>query len=195
MQAAQSLSEEYDFETINYRTRLALLEIYQRENQSQPAMRHLPAYQQIRRKIYSAASLRRIQRLLFRQETAADSAEASDAARSSGDNSLLAPRKLREVVAFINHHLEHHLPIAKLAEIVGLSQNYFLILFKKTTGKTPHQFLLERRIAHACKLLKPTDLPLVEIALQCGFSSQSHLTAHFRIVTGSPPNQYRRRLS
>lgn len=202
LRQALEMSAELELNEINYQAHLALSEIYQEQQQAQTALFHHQAFHRIWSKLYNSTTWSKIQHLLFSQKLIQFSPPAAEmlsgAPITPPDNAnvddTLPPRKLQQVINFINHHLEHNLTVAKLAEIVGLSQSYFLLLFKKTTGKTPHQFLIECRVAHARKLLQTTNLPLSEIALQCGFSSQSHFSTHFRLITGMTPGQYRRSL-
>jgi AraC family transcriptional regulator len=58
-------------------------------------------------------------------------------------------------------------------------------------GIAPYQYLLQQRIERAKQLLKQTELSIVEIALDCGFSSHSHLSKQFRSFTGVTPKTYR----
>ncbi|GCE27664.1 hypothetical protein KDA_31480 [Dictyobacter alpinus] len=67
----------------------------------------------------------------------------------------------------------------------------FTRLFHQTTGESPHQFVLRQRIEHAQRLLKESDLPLISIALESGFASQSHLTQVFKRYLGLTPRIYR----
>ncbi|WP_408056533.1 helix-turn-helix domain-containing protein [Tardiphaga alba] len=64
--------------------------------------------------------------------------------------------------------------------------------FKKTTGLTPHQWIQSQRIERARNALANTSQPLAEIALECGFSDQSHFTRVFSKIVGSPPGNWRR---
>ena len=63
--------------------------------------------------------------------------------------------------------------------------------FKQSMGMTPTNYIAERRIEGATKLLQETDLPIAEIALRSGFSSQSHFTTSFRRVAGATPRAFR----
>jgi AraC family transcriptional regulator len=65
-------------------------------------------------------------------------------------------------------------------------------MFRESTGTTPHQYVMQRRIAHAEKLLSANQLGVAEIAVACGFSSQAHLTLAFKKQTGMTPAEYRR---
>jgi AraC family transcriptional regulator len=64
-------------------------------------------------------------------------------------------------------------------------------MFRLSAGESPHRFLLRRRVERAKCLLREGRSPLGEVALACGFSSQSHLTARFRELTGVTPRRYR----
>jgi AraC family transcriptional regulator len=81
--------------------------------------------------------------------------------------------------------------IAGVAATCNLSRSYFIKAFKKTTGRTPHRWLLERRVDRAKELLRHS-CPIAEIALECGFSDQSHFTRVFTNLLGMPPGVWRR---
>jgi AraC family transcriptional regulator len=107
----------------------------------------------------------------------------------------LAPRQMRRVLDYINAHLADDLGLVELAAIAGLSPNHFGEAFKVSVGKSPHRFVLERRVQHAMELLRDEVRSIAEIAHATGFSSQSRMTENFRRVTGLTPGQFRRSLS
>ncbi|MEO1593102.1 MAG: helix-turn-helix transcriptional regulator, partial [Cyanobacteria bacterium J06632_22] len=78
-----------------------------------------------------------------------------------------------------------------LAQLVGMSQFHFGRLFKQSLNLSPYQYLLRQRVERAKQLLKQTDNPVSEIALECGFNSHSHLGRKFRQLTGVTPKTYR----
>ena len=96
------------------------------------------------------------------------------------------------VVEFIQADPGASVTLASMAEIAGMSPSAFIRSFKRSTGVTPHRFVVEQRVLAARRLLAATDTPIVEIALSLGFSSQSHFGGVFRSVTGESPAQYRR---
>ncbi|MCD9189339.1 MAG: AraC family transcriptional regulator [Pyrinomonadaceae bacterium] len=106
-------------------------------------------------------------------------------------NGGLSGYKLRRVQEFINAKLEEDLSLAEIAEIAELSQFHFARAFRKSTGKTPQQYLMERRIERAKELLARENLPIVEISLQTGFKNQSHFTTIFRKLTKYTPKTWR----
>jgi AraC family transcriptional regulator len=103
----------------------------------------------------------------------------------------LSAIKLRKVTEFIADNYGRDLKLAELAQVAGMSSFHFAREFKRTTGTTPHQYLIKFRVERAKALLARNDLPLIEVGLQSGFSHQSHFTRLFRRVTGTTPNAYR----
>lgn len=104
----------------------------------------------------------------------------------------LTPRQLKRVTEYILAHLAQPISLELLARQVGYSPYHFAQLFRETTGVTPHQFVLSKRLEQARQLLKTTDLPLSQVALDVGFQSQSHFTHTFKSHLGVTPRQYRR---
>ncbi|MGL4619820.1 helix-turn-helix domain-containing protein [Chroococcidiopsis sp.] len=103
----------------------------------------------------------------------------------------LGDRRLLQVSEYINAHLDREIKLADLAQLLGMSQFHFSRLFKQSLGSSPHQYLLQQRVERAKQLLKQTNLSVVEIALQSGFNSHSHLSQQFRQFTGMTPKAYR----
>ncbi|PXX36845.1 helix-turn-helix transcriptional regulator [Undibacterium pigrum] len=84
-------------------------------------------------------------------------------------------------------------PIHKLAEVSAVSAAHFAREFKKAFGLPPHRYLLTRRIERAKTLLRDTDLPVTEIALQTGWTSLGTFGRIFRDITGESPGELRER--
>jgi AraC family transcriptional regulator len=99
--------------------------------------------------------------------------------------------KLRQVKAYIEENLEENLSLAMLSSVASLSPIHFARQFKRSTGQSPYQFLLNARIDAAKRLLR-SPMPIAEIAVRCGFAHQEHLTRTFRKLTGTTPAAYRR---
>jgi len=72
-----------------------------------------------------------------------------------------------------------------------MSYFHFSRAFKQSMGMTATNYIAERRIARAKKMLEETELPISEIALRSGFSSQSHFTTAFRRLAGATPKAFR----
>ena len=103
----------------------------------------------------------------------------------------LAPSQLTPILSYIHCNLEADLKVAVLAKMAELSPPHFCRLFKKSTGFSPHRYILLRRIERAKELLGNSDLNLLDIALQCGFYDQSHFNLQFRNFMAMTPKSYR----
>ena len=103
----------------------------------------------------------------------------------------LAPKKLNIVLEYIEANLAQKITLSDLAAIIGVGKFYFCRLFKGSTNLTPYNYVLQQRVKLAKKLLKSSVLPICDIALECGFSNQSHLAKHFRNAVGTTPKMYR----
>ncbi len=99
---------------------------------------------------------------------------------------------LPRVLDYMHSHLADNIGLAELATLAGCSLQHFKRGFKASTGQPPHRFLMDLRIKRAQALLAENDLPLAQIALECGFSSQSHFTVAFQRQTGCSPARWRR---
>ena len=105
----------------------------------------------------------------------------------------LTKSKLKRVKEHIRDRLTENISLQEISTEVGLSKSYFAEMFKQSTGITPYQYVLQQRIKRAKQLLKQ-DLPLVEIALDCGFSSQSAFNRTFRKCVGTTPRNYQQQI-
>jgi AraC family transcriptional regulator len=121
---------------------------------------------------------------LLRHYTAAD-------ARAQKFTGGLSGPKLRAVTDFIGDNYERDLSLAELARAAGMSTFHFAREFKRTTGTTPHQYLIKFRVERAKALLAESRMPLVEVGFRSGFSHQSHFSRLFRRLTGTTPLSYR----
>jgi AraC family transcriptional regulator len=106
----------------------------------------------------------------------------------------LPPRLLRRVVELMHANLGGNLDLATLAGESGYSRAHFLCKFRTATGQTPHQYLMELRLAKAQALIAGGRMRLIDIAAACGFSSHAHLTTAFQSKFGLSPSAYRRAL-
>ena len=98
---------------------------------------------------------------------------------------------IRQAVKFIDLNYQKDIKLESIAKEVGLTPVYFHNLFMKTTGQTPHEYLLEKRLSAAKELLTGSDMSLVNVAAECGFSSQSYFNAVFKKYSGTTPLKYR----
>lgn len=107
----------------------------------------------------------------------------------------LAPLQLRRVIDYIQINLAQNLSILDLATLAGISASHFSRAFKRSTGIPPYQYLIQQRIEQAKQLLKQQNVPISDIAIDCGFANQTHLTKVFRQQTGLTPKGYQKRCS
>lgn len=115
------------------------------------------------------------------------------APRRQQDATGLPAWRLSRVLGHIEHNLRESLSLTELAAVSGFSRMHFAALFRATTGSTPSEYVLRTRLRAAQSKLEATDDPLVDIALECGFSSQSHFTTVFRRALGETPGAWRQR--
>lgn len=104
----------------------------------------------------------------------------------------LSRRALQRVMERLEFSIETGISLQSLADETGLSRAYFSATFRDATGVSPHRYLTQRRLARAGELLSHSTLPLADIALRCGFSSQAHFTEYFHRENGVTPNRFRR---
>lgn len=98
---------------------------------------------------------------------------------------------LRKIMATLEARLDHEFQLSDLAKIAGMSKSHFSRTFKKTTGLSPSQHFIRMRMAKARQLLRETEMSMIEIALEVGYSSPSHFAQVFRREVGVPPTDYR----
>jgi AraC family transcriptional regulator len=103
----------------------------------------------------------------------------------------LAPWQLRLARDTINANLEEELSLEQIACECRLSVSHFARAFTRSTGISPHRWLMQRRVDVAKDLMLSTDSSLVEISLKCGFSDQSHFTKVFAEAAGETPGRWR----
>jgi AraC family transcriptional regulator len=103
----------------------------------------------------------------------------------------LAGTKRQQAIAYIHDHLEQDISLNAIATYLEMSQYHFCRWFKQIIGIPPYEYVIQQRVERAKRLLKGKRLSLVDIALQCGFNSQSHLIRHFKKHVGLTPKQYR----
>jgi AraC family transcriptional regulator len=119
---------------------------------------------------------------------------------STPQGHLLAPdarlsrRQLDTVFDYIEFNLRTSLTVAELAGIAGASPSHFSRMFRAACGESPHRYVRKRRLDLAERLIAGSQLSLADIALEAGFSDQSHLNRVMRVERGWTPAQYRRSL-
>ncbi len=102
--------------------------------------------------------------------------------------------KIKQAKDYIQAHLNEKLSLEAIAATIGMSQYHFCRVFKETTGLTPWQYVIKKRIELAKRLLKTPQLSIVEISYQLGYSTPAQFTNFFRKHTGISPSIYRQKL-
>jgi AraC family transcriptional regulator len=96
--------------------------------------------------------------------------------------------QLRQVTAYIESNIEQDLSLAALAQIAHLSASHFKTMFKRSTGFAVHEYVIRRRVERAKQLLTRSALPASQVAVEAGFSHQSHMAKAMRRVLGLTPS-------
>jgi len=87
--------------------------------------------------------------------------------------------------------MEGDLSLEELAATAGLSITHFSQMFRESTGQSPHQFVLHRRVDRAKEMLRGAEMRVLDVAVACGFKNQQHFARVFRKVCGASPTEYR----
>ncbi|MGG4492686.1 ABC transporter substrate-binding protein [Brevibacillus reuszeri] len=107
-------------------------------------------------------------------------------------SSTATPMSLDEVRAYMEDRFAESMSIHGLAQLTGLSPNYFGEAFKKAYGHSVNDYLTELRIGLAKKLLRDSDLYMHEVARKVGYSDEFYFSRKFKKVVGISPSAYSR---
>lgn len=102
--------------------------------------------------------------------------------------------RMRSALAFMNDHIGDPIGAADVARAASVSESSLLRAFRETLQTTPHSYLLEMRLDHACELLANPDLSMSRVAVDCGFADSSHFSHAFKKALGMTPSRYRAEL-
>lgn len=97
---------------------------------------------------------------------------------------------LAAIADYIQMHCDRNLSLIELANLAQMSLYYFARSFKRQIGLSPHRYLIRCRVERAKALLLQNELTVTEIAQRVGFADQSHLSRHFKQLTGLAPKQW-----
>lgn len=103
----------------------------------------------------------------------------------------MTARRLRLLDEFIEAGLSEVISVQDMASLLALSEGYFMRAFTQSTGKSPHSYLIDRRVARARALLRDPKQRLADIAQACGFASQAHMATTFKQRLGVSPMSMR----
>lgn len=99
---------------------------------------------------------------------------------------------MRHMLSYIHQNYARPIYSEELCAAGQISRTGCFSLFKKYTGDTPSKFILKYRLALARNQLGNPDVSIAQIATNCGFTHQSHLTSHFKDYYGITPHEYRK---
>jgi AraC family transcriptional regulator len=103
----------------------------------------------------------------------------------------LGSARLRKIRELVHAKMEDDLSLDEMAQSVGLSTAHFARMFRKSTGETPHQFVLRQRVERAKAMLRTPGARVLDVAVACGFKTQQHFAQVFCDVCGVSPTRYR----
>jgi AraC family transcriptional regulator len=112
--------------------------------------------------------------------------------RQQRDPAALVPWRLRCVTEHIQNNLSAPIQVAELANKLRLSKSYFSREFCKATGMSPRQYVIRKRLERVQEILLQDWVPLSQIAMECGFADQAHMTRLFTRAYGISPGLWRK---
>lgn len=98
---------------------------------------------------------------------------------------------VQKTIALIEYDITSNLTLSSLASLQNISPGYLSTIFKKETGKTITEFIVEKRVEHAKRLLTTTRLQVQTVALHCGIMDVQYFSKIFKKKTGKTPKEYR----
>ncbi len=101
-------------------------------------------------------------------------------------------KAVEDAVNFINANYMNKITLDSLSRLTHISPIYFRQLFFDTTGMTPYDYVLDKRIEKAKQLLAVTNIPIADIATSCGFTDHAYMGKVFKQITGYTPLRYRK---
>ena len=103
----------------------------------------------------------------------------------------LGAARLRKIKELVHAKMEDDLSLDDMAQSLGLSTAHFARIFRKSTGETPHQFVLRLRVERAKAMLRVSDARVFDVAMACGFKTPQHFAQVFRDACRVSPTEYR----
>lgn len=101
-------------------------------------------------------------------------------------------RTMQQVLSFIDSNLDERLSVSELAAVAGLSRAHFSRIFTASEGLPPAEFVLQRRLRRAARLLATNaTMPVKEVSVLCGFDDPNYFSKVFRRLYGINPSEFR----
>lgn len=102
--------------------------------------------------------------------------------------------RINIIFNYVKNNFQEDIPLIEIADMVSMTVPSFCRYFKKITNKTFVQFVNERRLVHASKLLTEQTMSITEVCFECGFNNFSHFNKSFKAFAGQNPSEYRKQL-
>jgi AraC family transcriptional regulator len=99
--------------------------------------------------------------------------------------------RAKRVLDYISAHVASEVRLEDLATVAGMSQHHFSEMFRRSIGVSPHQYVIAQRVECAKRMLRESDLSILDIALSAGFADHTHFTKTFRRLVGMTPRAFR----
>lgn len=100
---------------------------------------------------------------------------------------------IKEAINYIEQNFQNNITIEDIARVCGINRSYFGKIFKRSTGRSPQEFLMNYRMIKAAELLKLTSLSIADIGSAVGYENQLHFSRAFKNIYGIPPREWRNR--
>lgn len=99
--------------------------------------------------------------------------------------------RVHRAIAYIEEHFYHDISLQEIGSAAGVSVTHLSGIFQRQTGATPYSYVINRRLRHAIHLLRTSNMPIAQVALESGFSDQQHMTRAFRSRAHKTPKAIR----
>ncbi len=98
---------------------------------------------------------------------------------------------IKEAIHYMEQNFQNNITIEDIAAVCGINRSYFGKIFKNSTGRSPHESLMNYRMVKATELLKLTSLSIADIGSAVGYENQLHFSRAFKNVYGISPREWR----
>ncbi len=98
---------------------------------------------------------------------------------------------IKEAINYIEQNFQNNITIEDVASVCGINRSYLGKIFKKNTGQSPQEFLMNYRMVKAAELLKLTSLSIADIGSAIGYENQLHFSRAFKNIYGVSPREWR----
>jgi len=104
----------------------------------------------------------------------------------------LPTARLKRVLEYVESNLDKNITLTELARVANMSLYYFAVLFRQSTGLSPHRYVLSKRVERAKELLHDPKLSVLDVSMNVGFEHQNNFARAFRRMIGVSPTEFKR---